>query len=98
MTHWIIKQSHPGDSTNEIVISSSEVKVSRDISTIYDAVSWFEKNALPKFKKGIKRKKLKKGCKRICFYPWKLNLAADAICRVFIVMQEMIYLEKMSSS
>ena len=60
MTHWIIKQSHPGDSTNEIVISSSEVKVSRDISTIYDAVSWFEKNALPKFKKGIKRKKLKK--------------------------------------
>jgi len=60
MTHWIIKQSHPGDSTNEIIISSSEVKVSRGISTIYDTVSWFEKNALPKFKKGIKRKKLEK--------------------------------------
>ena len=60
MTHWIIKQSHPGDSTNEIIISSSEVKVSRDISTIYDAVSWFEKNALPKFNKGIRRKKLRK--------------------------------------
>ena len=60
MKHWIIKQSHPGDSTNDIIIFSSEVKVSRDISTIYDAVSWFEKNALPKFKKGIKRKNLKK--------------------------------------
>lgn len=60
MTHWIIRQSHPGDSINEIVICSFEVKVSKDISTIYDAVSWFEKNALPKFKKGIKRKTLKK--------------------------------------
>ena len=60
MTCWLIRQSYPGDSMNKIITYSSEVKVSKDISTIYDAVSWFEKNALPKLKKGIKRKKLKK--------------------------------------
>ena len=45
---------------NEIITYSSEVKASKDISTIYDAVSWFEKNALLKFKKRNKRKKLEK--------------------------------------
>ena len=60
MTCWLIRQSYPGDSMNKIITYSSEVKVSKDISTIYDAVSWFEKNALPKLKKGIKRKKLEK--------------------------------------
>ena len=60
MTCWLIKQSYPGESKNEVITTTSEVKASKDINTIYNAVSWFEKNILPNLKKVITRKKLKR--------------------------------------
>jgi len=60
MICWLIRQSYPGDSINEIVIYSSEIRGSKEIRTIYDAVSWLEGNASLKFKKGIRRSKLEK--------------------------------------
>jgi len=58
MTCWLIRQSYPGESINEILTSTSEVEISKDLNTIYTAVSRFEKNAFPIRKKGIKRRKL----------------------------------------
>lgn len=47
MAFRIIKLSYPGKPPNEVKTSISEVKVSKNVNTIYDAVSFFEKNIFP---------------------------------------------------
>lgn len=59
MAFRIIKLSYPGKPPNEVKTFISEVKVSKNVNTVYDAVSFFEKNMLPTFKKRLSQKKKK---------------------------------------
>jgi hypothetical protein len=52
--------SFPAKSTNEVISFISEVGTSKDFQTIYDVVSWLEKNIFAELNKGIKPTKTKK--------------------------------------
>ena len=54
----IIKLSYPEKSTNGVRTSISEIEVSKNGNTVYDAVSFFEKNMLPTLQKKLALKKV----------------------------------------
>jgi hypothetical protein len=55
----IIKLSYPEKSTNGVRTSISEVQVSKNVNTVYDAVSFFEKNIFPILTKTLEHNKVK---------------------------------------
>lgn len=59
MAFRIIKLSYPGKPLNEVKTSISEVKVSKNVNTVYGAVSFFEKNIFPTLTKTLAHNKVK---------------------------------------
>lgn len=55
----IIKLSYPEKSTSGVRTSISEVQVSKNVNTVYDAVSFLEKNIFPTLTKTLEHNKVK---------------------------------------
>ena len=55
----IIKLSYPEKSINGVRTSISEVQVSKNVNTVYDAVSFFEKNIFPTLTKPLAHNKVR---------------------------------------
>jgi len=58
MAFRIIKLSYPEKAPNELRTFISEIEVSKNGNTVYDAVSFFEKNMLPTLQKKLALKKV----------------------------------------
>lgn len=60
MISRIIKLSYPGKTTGEVRLSISKVKISTNVNTVYDSVSFLERNILPLREENLAQKRVKK--------------------------------------
>lgn len=60
MVSRIIKISYPGKTTGEVRLSISKVKISTNVNTVYDSVSFLERNIFPMREENLAQKKVKK--------------------------------------
>lgn len=60
MVSRIIKLSYPGKTTGEVRLSISKIKISTNVNTVYDSVSFLERNIFPMREENLAQKKVKK--------------------------------------